>query len=240
MQIINIGSRIVNTYLVSCDNGYIMIDTGYHNDFSKVIKRLAAENIHPREIKYIFLTHAHDDHAGFLNEMLEITDARVIIHPKAIERLRRGQNSFDGGCSSLLAYLFCQLLGVLGKGQHLFPAIKNEYLKRLITIDSDEYARICSMLQFEAIETPGHTADHISFFSNGILLCGDAAMNNFPSIRRTIIWIEDLDDFKKTWEKIIAIKPSIIYPAHGKPFSVKDLERFLPYLDRIKLRPLNK
>lgn len=30
-------------------------------------------NIKSSDIKYVFLTHAHDDHAGFLNEVLEET-----------------------------------------------------------------------------------------------------------------------------------------------------------------------
>ena len=44
-------------------------------------------------------TLAHDDHAGFLNEVLAATGADVILHPGAVEGLKRGQNSFEGGCS---------------------------------------------------------------------------------------------------------------------------------------------
>ena len=236
MTIYNIGNRVVNNYLFAIDEGYILIDTGYENGFARFQRNLKKLNIQPSEIKFIFLTHAHDDHAGFLNKVLAITNAKVILHPKAIERLKSGQNSFEGGCSSMLAYIFCKLFALFGKSGHKFPPIKDEYLNRLITTDSQEFRNL--NLPIQAIETLGHTADHISLLKDGILFCGDAAMNGFPSIKRNIIWIENLHDYRKSWEKMIAFNPTKIYPSHGKPFDVNDLKRFLKSIDEIKLRPL--
>ncbi|SHK90305.1 MBL fold metallo-hydrolase [Fibrobacter sp. UWB12] len=236
MTIYNIGNRVVNNYLFAIDEGYILIDTGYENGFARFQRNLKKLNIQPSEIKFIFLTHAHDDHAGFLNKVLAITNAKVILHPKAIERLKSGQNSFEGGCSSMLAYIFCKLFALFGKSGHKFPPIKDEYLNRLITTDSQEFRNL--NLPIQAFETPGHTADHISLLKGGILFCGDAAMNGFPSIKRNIIWIENLQDYRKSWEKMIAFNPAKIYPSHGKPFDVNDLKRFIKSIDKIKLRPL--
>lgn len=232
----NLGNRVVNTYLVGIQGGYILIDTGYENSFGAFIKRLAKCGIKPKEIKYIFLTHAHDDHAGFLNDVLRITDAPVILHPKSTEGLKRGQNSFEGGCSSKIAYLFCRILALFGHGEHRYPPIKEEYMDRLITIDSAEFEH--SEFPCRVIETPGHTADHISLLVGNTLFCGDAAMNNFPSLKRTIIWIEDPKSYKQSWERIIELNPDRVYPAHGKPFPTEDLKRYLPFLDRVKLYPL--
>ena len=236
MTIYNIGNRVVNNYLFAIDEGYILIDTGYENGFARFQRNLKKLNIQSSEIKFIFLTHAHDDHAGFLNKVLAITNAKVILHPKAIERLKSGQNSFEGGCSSMLAYIFCKLFALFGKSGHKFPPIKDEYLNRLITTDSQEFLNL--NLPIQAIETPGHTADHISLLKDGILFCGDAAMNGFPSINRNIIWIENLQDYRKSWEKMIAFNPAKIYPSHGKPFDVNDLKRLIKSINKIKLRPL--
>ena len=236
-MIYNLGNRVVNNYLVSLDDGgYVLIDTGYAENYPAFRKRLVKTGVSPKDIKYVFLTHAHDDHDGFLNEVLSITDATVILHPKAVDGLLKGQNSFEGGCSSRLAWLFCQLLAFFGKGEHKYPPLKEEYMDRLITIDSPAFKALS--LPFEVIETPGHTADHISMLMDGFLFCGDAAMNNFPSIKRTIIWIENPDDYIKSWEKMIALNPKKVYPAHGKPFPTKDLVKYRPYLDTIKLFPL--
>lgn len=233
----NLGNRVVNNYIVNLENeGYVLIDTGYAESYGAFRKRLDKTGISPNEIKYVFLTHAHDDHAGFLNDVLLITNAQVILHSKAIEGLLKGQNSFEGGCSSRLAWMFCQVLALLGKREHRFTPLKDKYLGRLITIDSEEFHALS--LPFQVIETPGHTADHISLFKDGNLYCGDAAMNNFPSIKRTIIWIENLEQYKQSWEKLIALNPQMIYPAHGKPFPTKDLQKYRKYLDKIKLHKL--
>lgn len=235
-EILNLGSRVVNAWLFRCEDGYVLIDTGYENGFAAFRKKLRRRGIDPKRIRYVFLTHAHDDHAGFLNEVLALTDAKVILHPKAVEGLRRGQNSFAGGCSSRTARAFCGVLALAGKGEHRFPPIRPEFEDRLIPIDSEEFCRLS--LPFEAVPTPGHSADHIALRRDDVLFCGDAAMNGFPSRRRTIIWIEDPEQYRRSWETILALGYTTLYPAHGKPFPAEDLRRFLPSLDRIRLFPL--
>lgn len=236
MQINNLGSRIVNAYLIPEKDGYVLIDTGYEDGFKSFHRKLNKAGIDPHKISYVFLTHAHDDHAGFLNDVLAISDAKVILHPVAIERLKIGQNSFEGGCSGRLADFFCKVLKLFGKGDHRFPKIKDKYLSRLITIDSEEFRDL--ELSFDVVETPGHTSDHIALLKDGILFCGDAAMNGFPSTKRVTIWVENLAQFEDSWKKMIALKPSMIYPAHGKPFPVSDFNKYLNSLKNVKLYPL--
>lgn len=237
MKIYNLGNRVVNNYLVSLDDsGYVLIDTGYAGSYPAFRRRLQKAGIRPEEIKYVFLTHAHDDHAGFLNEVLAVTAGRVILHPKAIGGLLKGQNSFEGGCSSRMAWLFCQLLALFGKGEHKYPPLRKDYLDRMLTIDSPAFKALS--LPFTVIGTPGHTADHIALLQDGQLFCGDAAMNDFPTIRRTTIWIEDLAQYRQSWEKIITLNPNRIYPAHGRPFPVQDLKKFRSHLDHVRLFPL--
>ena len=235
-MIINLGNRVVNNYLIPGEDGYILIDTGYPNGFRRFRSKLKNANVDPRDIKLIFLTHAHDDHAGFLNDVLSLTDARVILHPKAVDGLKRGQNSFEGGCSSRLAHFFCLILALLGKGEHRYPPIREGFLDRLVPTDSEAFRAM--KLPFQVVETPGHTADHIALWKDGILYCGDAAMNGFPSLRRVIIWIENLQQYKHSWETILKLDPTTLYPAHGRPFPAGDLKKYLPYLDRIRIRPL--
>ena len=236
MAIINLGTRIVNNYLISSEAGWILIDTGYAGGFPRFLNMLEKNHIQPKDIRYVFLTHAHDDHAGFLNEMLAATNAEVILHPKAIEGLKRGQNSFEGGCSSRLAWLFCQVLALFGHGEHRYPAIKDTYLDRLIPIDSERFDSLD--FPYEILETPGHTADHIALLADDMMFCGDAAMNGFPSIGRTTIWIEDLQQYEQSWEAIIGKKPDMLFPAHGKPFKPADFQRNIRRLARIRLLPI--
>ena len=132
---LNAGSRIVNNWIYPIDKGYVLIDTGYESGFAHLKKQLAKMQIAPWQIRYIFLTHAHDDHAGYLNEILsECSDVQIVMSDKALERLYRGQNSFHGGCTSKTALFFCSLMKLVGKGKHLFPPIKQEYQCRCIRV----------------------------------------------------------------------------------------------------------
>ena len=56
-MIYNIGSRVVNNYLVSFDAGFILVDTGYEGGFPHFLKMLEKHHIQPEEIKYLLLTH---------------------------------------------------------------------------------------------------------------------------------------------------------------------------------------
>ena len=237
---LNAGSRIVNNWIYPIDKGYVLIDTGYESGFAHFKKQLAKMQIAPQQIRYIFLTHAHDDHAGYLNEVLsECPDLQIVMSDKALERLYRGQNSFHGGCTTKIALFFCYLMKFVGKGKHLFPSIKQEYQCRCIQVTEQNRKQVELLLQGKIIDTPGHTSDSISLLLNdSSLFCGDAAMNGLPSLHRITIWAEDKTAFLKSWETIIALKPNLIYPGHGKPFEYEDLKINLKRAKNIELLPI--
>ena len=111
MKIINTGNRVMNTYVYKAPAGYVMIDTGYEHSMKNVERKLRTGGLSFSDIRYVFLTHAHDDHAGFLNELMnKYPDIKVIINSESVPVLRKGQNGFDGGCSSRteLAVLICR------------------------------------------------------------------------------------------------------------------------------------
>ena len=229
----------MNTYVYQTSAGYVMVDTGYEHSLAGVEKKLNKRGISLSDIKYVFLTHAHDDHAGFLNELLgKTTDLKVVMSDKAMPTLRRGQNSFDGGCSTAFAWIFCKLMGLVGKSEHRFPPIEACYNDRFIEISQKNKSNLEALLEGEILFTPGHTSDSISLKHGDIIFCGDAAMNGLPSSKRLIIWIENVVDFEKTWEQLISTDAKTIYPAHGKPFPKSDLAKYKSKISKIKLRKL--
>ena len=239
MDIQNAGDRIMNTWLYPIEGGWVMIDTGYENSCPKVLKRLNKLLIKPDEVRYLFLTHAHDDHAGFLEEwMTKHPQTQVIAHEGAIDGLRRGQNSFDGGCSTLFAFLFCQLMTLIGNGEHRYPSLTEEHLEKIITINQNIMPEIEHVLQGKILFTPGHTADSVSLLVDGNLFCGDAAMNGIPSSHRITIWVEDKNAFEHSWEQILASGANKLYPAHGNPFGTEELVKNKSRIQHLRLRPL--
>ena len=229
----------MNTYVYPCEEGYIMVDTGYEHSLKDIERKLNQKNISLTDIKYVFLTHAHDDHAGFLNELLsKTTDLKVIISDKSMETLKKGQNSFVGGCSTLLAWIFCKLMGIVGKAEHRFPTIEDKYDDRFIEITENNKNELEKILNGKILFTPGHTADSISLKVEKIVFCGDAAMNGFPSVKRLIIWIENVYQFKQSWDVILNTDAEKIYPAHGMPFDKNDIRKYIHKIQNVRLRPL--
>ncbi len=239
MKIYNVGSRVMNTYVYHTPAGYIMIDTGYEHSLRNIKRNLKKQDIALSEIRYVFLTHAHDDHAGFLNELLsKYPNIKVIISAKAMPILLKGQNSFVGGCSSLTALAFCKFMNLVGKGKHLFPVIEEQYFDRFIEISPNNISNLEKRLHGKILFTPGHTSDSISLKIENIIFCGDAAMNGIPSSKRITIWIEDKNTFYNSWNTLIDEKANIIYPAHGKPFDSNDLKKYINYIPKIVLYKL--
>ena len=241
MEIYNAGSRIMNTWLYPVEDGWVMIDTGYENSYMAVMKKLRKLHIRPEEIRCLLLTHAHDDHAGFLEEwMTKHPHTQVIAHEKAIAGLRRGQNGFDGGCSTLGAYLFCQLMALLGKGDHRYPKLGEDHLAKIITLNGDNLAQVESYLNGKLLCTPGHTEDSVSLLVDGNLFCGDAAMNGIPSSHKITIWVEDKTAFETSWDTMLASGAKKIYPAHGSPFCPCGLRKNKKFIAGLRLRLLKE
>ena len=239
MKIYNVGNRVMNTYLYRIKDGYVMIDTGYENSYQKCTSSMKRQGISWDDVKYIFLTHAHDDHAGFLKEVLDKhLNITCIISDKTFPVLAKGQNSFNGGCSSRLALFFCCIMKILGNGKHLFPAINKTYANRLISITKDNITEIESILSGKILFTPGHTTDSISLRVKNLIFCGDAAMNGVPSLHRITIWIENKKEFENSWKVLLGENVEYIYPAHGKRFKSSDLHKFKAKINKIKLYPL--
>jgi len=87
--IFNVGNRIMNTFVYNTSVGYIMVDTGYEHSLASVERKLKKHGITLSDIKYVFLTHAHDDHAGFLNELLyKNSELKVVMSSKAMPTLK--------------------------------------------------------------------------------------------------------------------------------------------------------
>ncbi len=236
-RIINIGNRISNIFMIEMDKGYLLIDTGYNEHYKKFEEELNKRKISLEDISYVFITHAHDDHVGFLNQLLTKTKAKVILHPVSIERLKAGQNSFDGGCSGLIAWSFCKMMKMFGKGEHRFQPVDSP--ERYLIVTKETQPEIEKMLSAKIVELPGHTKDSIGLlFEDRVLFCGDAAMNGIPSLNHVIIWVENLKDYEASWMKMIGLDFKKVYPSHGKPFKKDQLIKYQRKLKKIQLYPL--
>jgi glyoxylase-like metal-dependent hydrolase (beta-lactamase superfamily II) len=70
-----------------------------------------------------------------------------------------------------------------------------------------------------------------------LFFCGDTAMSNSLTLllgtKYHTIFVNDLDQYYNSWQKLIDSEAQEIYPGHGKPFSIEKLKENI-YWEKIK------
>jgi len=232
IKIHDIGNYMLRNYLLETPQGWIALDSGYTGGFAAYQKKLS--RFTPLDqVKFVFLTHSHNDHTGFLGELLAKSDARLVAHENSLLRLASGVNVMPDGTG------FTSRMGVAMHGMmkhSSYPPVVPDEHAIILKSEADQ-PFLASGLPIRVVFLPGHTADSIGLFLEETrdLLCGDAAGNAIIAPARQAVLMEDVRAFAASWDKIIALNPSRIYPSHGNPFPVGDLTKFRSRLDDLKL-----
>ena len=74
-----VGTDFVSCHLITTNEGHILIDTGLPEDGETILKKVKELGFDIRDIKYIFITHAHFDHVGSAKYIQEKTEAKIYI-----------------------------------------------------------------------------------------------------------------------------------------------------------------
>lgn len=212
-------------FLLKCTGGYLLIDTDYPKYYRLFEKKLADLGIATSDIKYLLLTHHHDDHAGFAAELVRRTGCRVIVHRNAVSALEEGKSE-EGTVKAVnrrieIVFFFYMLF----HREFKFPPLRLAESDILIEGDQDSLLKEIG-IDGVILHTPGHTRDSISvLLSDGSAFVGDAAMNflRCTGVGHRPIAIEGIDTVYETWQKLRERGAKVIYPSHGRPFSATKL-----------------
>lgn len=230
-----------NAYLIETPNGYLLIDTGYELDKKAFSRQLEKYNISIDGIKFIYLTHHHDDHVGLLNTIItENNDITVIMNEHCSRLITKGINSreYGGGWCCKGMKTVAELYRKINKEWNLSfsPYIPRD--NDIILKSEDSSLENILGVNIRSIYTPGHTIDSISLIdSNGNVFCGDAAANylKWAGTKYAPAFITDFKQFYDTWDKFFTLGAKIICPSHGKPFSLDKLTRNIHKLSNEKM-----
>lgn len=218
-----------SVYLLACNDGYFQIDTGYQKDYPIYRDKLRDLDISISSIKYVFLTHHHDDHSGFLNEITRDSDCKIIANKLSVDLLKTGQNdkTRGGGYVNRLVKLVADVKMIFDKQWTLsFPPFEIRDIDLLIDNDNDTLLNQLG-IDGEIIYTPGHCIDHQAIvLKDGTTFCGDAA-SSFPlflGIKYSTLFMTNMEQSYQSWQKLMDSGSKLIYPSHGKPFDVTKLQ----------------
>lgn len=141
---LSLGFLGVNCYLISGENGAVVIDPGYNSD--EAVEFLKQNSDKER---LIILTHCHFDHIGFADTLSKETDTKIAIGEFEVEGLENGEINLSANFA-----------------KRMNP------VKADVTLKDGETLKVGD-LEFKVIHTPGHTVGGIALLSGNTLFSGD-------------------------------------------------------------------
>ncbi|MFB4164235.1 MBL fold metallo-hydrolase [Alteribacillus sp. JSM 102045] len=211
----------VHCFLAEGENGWTVIDTGLHNNYTV---DLWEKELEDKEVHNIIITHYHPDHFGFAGGLQNKTGARVSM-TKTDAYL--GRHSWTNELINELRKNY-KLAGVPDEMADKMKNNTKEFIRNVTPYPSiDHYLKEGEKVQigpyeYEIFFTPGHSDGLVTFYNEekSVLLGTDHIL---PKITPNIsYWFHGeenpLELYLASLNKIKALDAEYVIPSHGKPF----------------------
>jgi glyoxylase-like metal-dependent hydrolase (beta-lactamase superfamily II) len=153
---------IIAAFLVEADGGPVLIETGPGSTLPVLLEQIKAHGFAPEDIKHVFVTHIHLDHAGAAGWWAQ-QGATVYVHPRGAQHLIDPSKLMASA-----AQVYGDRLDSLW-GQML-PAPTD----KVVVLKDGEAVKI-GKTKIIALDTPGHAKHHHAFLCGDICFTGDVA-----------------------------------------------------------------
>lgn len=203
-------SGFSNVGIVITDEGVVLIDTNTSKQFAQRIYD-KIRDMTDLPIRYIIYTHGHWDHVHAA-EVFKEKETQIIAHKNVIDRFYKYQhlNEYTYSLNNT------QFQGKLGITSYDFI--------RPNIVFSDNYQFSLGGKTFHIIHGKGETDDHcfVHIPEDKVVYSGDFFVSSFPNIGNPL----KVNRFEKEWyetlEKILALRPVVLSPGHGRPIFGED------------------
>ncbi len=227
-NIFSLSFGVNNCYVIR-EKGTIIVDGGPPGKGDDFIKELRNISVEPQEIKLIVITHGHPDHIGSAKDIKEFTGAKIAMHERDAGCLETGDWKTTHMTKAAKGNSWGWFMANLGRLVVPFsgkvPSTKVELMIKDDGLPLKDYG-----ISGQIVYTPGHTLGSISvLLDSGEAFVGDLAMNRLPMTRKPGLPIlaEDIDRVKESWRRIIELGATMVYPGHGKAFSIEAIKNVL-------------
>ena len=187
----------INVYLI----GDVLVDAGSRHAGKRILRQLRG-----RTVTTHALTHAHADHQGSSHQVCEALGIPLWCGERDAEAVEDGRIR-----ERMPAHPINSLIG------RVFPGPAHPVARRLREGDV--------VGGFEVLDTPGHSAGHISFWrpSDRTLVCGDVFNNmnvitGVPGLHEPpAFFTPDPSRNRESMRRLAALQPQLVCFGHGKP-----------------------
>ncbi|MFY0601020.1 MAG: MBL fold metallo-hydrolase [Cyclobacteriaceae bacterium] len=203
LNFLNIDHAIA-AFLIESSEGPILIETGPYSTFKSMKSALSAHGYVPEDIKHVFLTHIHFDHAGAAWAFAK-TGAKIYLHPFGSTHMENPTKLYN---SAKMIY---------GDDmERLWGAMENIAASQLIAPEDGEEIAIGDVT-IKALHTPGHAKHHIAWEIDDIIFTGDVAgvkIGNGPVVPPCPPPDINLEDWNTSIDLISKSKANQLYLTH--------------------------
>src|SRR6476659_6570951 len=153
---------IIAATLLETNEGPVLFDTGPESTFENVADALGKLGTEPRDIRHVFLSHIHFDHAGAAWRFAEL-GATIYVHPRGAPHLIDPTK------------VVASATRIFGDDmEKLWGRIAPIPDRRIRILRDAEVVRV-GTLEVRALETPGHASHHHVYQWEDNLFGGDIA-----------------------------------------------------------------
>ena len=197
-------SGIIAATLLETDEGAVLFDTGPESTFKNIEEEFHKLGFAPRDVRHVFLSHIHFDHAGAAWRFAEL-GATIYVHPRGAPHL------IDP--AKLIASA-TRLYG--GEMERLWGKIAAVPAERVQVLQDND---VLSIVPFEirAIATPGHASHHHVYQWEENVFGGDVAgvrLGGGPPAPPFVPPELDIEAWQESIAKIRALSPARLYLPH--------------------------
>jgi glyoxylase-like metal-dependent hydrolase (beta-lactamase superfamily II) len=220
MQVFERGWLSANNILFIGRDGSTLVDTGYVTHAPQTLA-LVEHALQGRPLDRIVNTHLHSDHCGGNAALQDAFGCRIAIPVFEADKVREWDE---------------EALSYRATGQQCARFSFDETIAPGDMLAMGE-------LPWQALAAPGHDPHALLFWcaDEGILIAGDALwQNGFGVIFPELAGEPGFGEVKATLDLIAALKPRLVIPGHGAPFTDVDaaLQRAWSRLDYLSFDPV--
>jgi glyoxylase-like metal-dependent hydrolase (beta-lactamase superfamily II) len=195
---------IIASTLLETEDGPVLFDTGSESTFENVAGELRKLGVEPRDIRHVFLSHIHFDHAGAAWRFAEL-GATIHVHPRGAPHLIDPAKLV----ASATRLYGDEMERLWGK----FSAIAPE---RVHVLEDNDVVRI-PPFEIRARATPGHASHHHIYHWGDTVFGGDVAgvrLGSGPPAPPFVPPELDIEAWRDSLARIRALNPANLYLPH--------------------------
>ena len=177
-----------------------------------------------RDLHYCFLSHSHFDHCGSVAVLRKAYPNLKVVASANVRRVLGRPNAV--ALMGELTRAAEQLSGKIGIEADRFDPF--EPFEVDIALSDGDRLELSDELILEAMETPGHTRDSLSYFipRNNILLCSEAA--GIPDAAGYVVSeaLVDYDQYFKSLMRLSRVNCEVLCLGHRQALTGMDVRRY--------------